>query len=116
MAGPVLPDGFHVAASLVLTVAAAAFRVGLDVAASLKPALAAEAIGERKGVTPSSFISLALSSISRDKSTVSRLLFGASRALWRRHGYKVSVGLRHCGCHFVWEVSVGLRHRVSQLV
>ena len=53
MAGPVLLDGFDVAASLVLTVAAA-FRVGLDVAASLKPAVAAEAIGERKGVTPSS--------------------------------------------------------------
>ena len=40
MAGPVLPDGFDVAASLVLTVAAAAFRVGLDVAASLMPAVA----------------------------------------------------------------------------
>ena len=40
MAGPELPDVFDVAASLVLTVAAAAFRV---VAASLKPAVAAVA-------------------------------------------------------------------------
>ena len=43
MAGPVLPDGFDVAASLVLTVAAAAFRVAPDVAASLMPAVAAAA-------------------------------------------------------------------------
>ena len=44
MAGPV-PHGFDVAASLVLTVAAAAF-LGLDVAASLMPAVAA-AISEQ---------------------------------------------------------------------
>ena len=51
MAGPVLPDGFDVAASLVvLTVEAAAFRIGLDVAASLKPAVAAEATGKRKAL------------------------------------------------------------------
>ena len=48
MAGAVLPDGFDVAASLVLTVEAAAFRIGLDVSASLKPAVAAEATGKRK--------------------------------------------------------------------
>ena len=45
MAGPVPPDGFDVAASLVLTVSAAAF-LGLDVAASLMPAVAA-AISEQ---------------------------------------------------------------------
>ena len=44
IAGPVLPDGFDVAASLVLTVAAAVFRVHLDVAASLMPAVAAAAV------------------------------------------------------------------------
>ena len=45
MAGPVLPDGFDVAASLVLTVAAAAF-LGLDVAASLIHAVAAAISGQ----------------------------------------------------------------------
>ena len=44
IAGPVLPDGFDVAASLVLTVAAAVFRVHLDVAASPMPAVAAAAV------------------------------------------------------------------------
>ena len=65
MAGPVLPDGYDV-----LTVAAAAIRAGPevaaslsqllwlrqrinDVAASLKPAVAAEATGKRKGVAAS---------------------------------------------------------------
>ena len=43
MASPVLPDGFDVAASIVLTVAAAAIRIGLDVAASLTPPVAAGA-------------------------------------------------------------------------
>ena len=43
MASPVLPDGCDVAASLVLTVAAAAIRGGPDVAASLMPAVAAAA-------------------------------------------------------------------------
>ena len=53
MAGSVHPDGFDVAVSLVLTVVAAAIRVGLDVAASLKLAVAAEASGKRKGVAAS---------------------------------------------------------------
>ena len=44
IACPVLPDGFDVAASLVLTVAAAVFRVHLDVAASPMPAFAAAAV------------------------------------------------------------------------
>ena len=63
MAGSVHPDGFDVAlrfalpqdvaVSMVLTVETAAIRIGLDVAASLMPAVAAAAIGERKGFAAS---------------------------------------------------------------
>ena len=52
MASPVLPDGFNVAASMVLTVAAAAIRVGLDVASSLTPPVAAGASPQRRRGVP----------------------------------------------------------------